>query len=69
MTTRRGRPPLGDRAATRTLQLRLTDAQRHDLAAVARECRSSMSAVVRDSIDAFVGDFREARVFKRRHGG
>jgi len=62
---RRGRPWIADAPATSEFRVRCTPAQRLELRRVADENGRRLSAVVREAIDEFVGDYRDGRVFRR----
>lgn len=62
---RRGRPPrAGVRASSRVF-LKLTADERRALEKVAKENHQPLSAVVREAVNLFVGDYSELTVFLR----
>lgn len=60
------RPRLYDVAMSPGVSVRLTPAQRLELEAVAREERAPVSRVVREAVNAYVGDYREVTIFPVR---
>jgi hypothetical protein len=60
-----GRPRLADELATSSIHVRCTPAQRLELRRVADENGRRVSAVIREAVDEFVGDYRDRRVFRR----
>ena len=60
------RPRMFDVAASQGVSVRLTPAQRLELEAVAREERTPVSRVVREAVNAYVGDYRELPIFPLR---
>ncbi len=56
------RPRAGARAG-RVIAVRVTAAEAADLAAVARDSRMTVSAVIREAVNEFVADYRERGVF------
>lgn len=48
---------------TRKIEIRVTEAQYADLQNVARMEGRKPSAVIRDAVDEYVGDFRERKMF------
>jgi hypothetical protein len=61
----RGRPRLADVPSTASLRVRCTPAQHLELRRVADENSMRLSAVIREAVDEFVGDYRDGRVFRR----
>jgi hypothetical protein len=60
-----GRPRLADVQASHSIHVRCTPAQRLELRRMADENGQRVSAVIREAVDEFVGDYRERRVFRR----
>lgn len=58
------RPPLSDEAATITLRLRVTETQRREIAQVARDNRTNVCGVLREAVNTYVAEYREASVFR-----
>lgn len=52
--------------AERVIVVRVTARQRAELDQVAAELGLDLSDVIRDSVDGFVGDYRERVIFDRR---
>lgn len=48
---------------TEVIHVRVSPRQRAELEQVAAECGADLSTVIRDSVDAYCGDFREAVIF------
>ena len=65
---RRGRPLIHGEPASAQIHLWVTPAQRLELRRVADENNKRLSAVVREAVDEFVGDYRDHRVFRYRKG-
>jgi hypothetical protein len=65
MSKSAGRPRLADVPASSSIHVRCTPAQRLELRRVADENGRRVSAIVREAVDEFVGDYRERRVFRR----
>lgn len=63
---RRGRPPLGDAPATKTIRVRVTDETARELARIARINRTNRAAFIREAIDEAVSDCSDQRLFRRR---
>lgn len=61
---RRGQPPIFGVPLTKRIELWVTEDQFKDLKGVAAQEGKSQSAVIRDAVDSYVGDFREGLVFK-----
>ena len=63
----RGRPPIGDEAASARVTVRVTAAQRLQLRRVATSNRiaGGMSGVLREAVGEFVADCEERRLFRR----
>lgn len=55
-----------DDVATTVIRVRVTEAQRRDLERVANENRTTVSGVIRESVDEYVGDYRDRRLFVKR---
>ena len=55
------RRPAFDAAATARVSIRLTPAQRRALTQVAQENRTDLTGVVREAVNVYVADYREAR--------
>ncbi len=63
---RRGRRPAFGSAATVVIRVRVTQAQLDDLCQVARVNQTHISGAIRDAVDGYVSDFRDAApVFRR----
>lgn len=60
---RRGRPPRAGVTSTTQVNFRLTPEERAALGDVAKAEHRPLVAVIRDAIDAYVGDFSERVVF------
>ncbi len=60
---KRGQPPLFGVALSRKIEVWVTEAQFNDLKSVAASEGKKQSAVIRDAVDSYVGDFRERKVF------
>jgi predicted DNA-binding protein len=58
------RRPRSETAASEAIRVRVTEAERADLQAVADELGQPMAAVIRDAVNEFVGDFRDRPVFR-----
>jgi len=61
--SRRGRPRSPEPASSR-IDVRMTAAQRLALREVASENGMRLSAMVREAVDTWVGDYRDRRVFR-----
>lgn len=61
---RRGQPPIFGVPLTKRIEIWVTEEQLKDLKSVAATEGKSQSAVIRDAVDSYVGDFREGLVFK-----
>jgi hypothetical protein len=61
---RRGQPPIFGVPLTKRIELWVTEDQFKDLKSVASQENKSQSAVIRDAVDSYVGDFRERLVFR-----
>jgi hypothetical protein len=48
---------------TETIHVRVSPRQRAELEQVAAECGADLSTVIRESVDSYCGDFREAVIF------
>jgi hypothetical protein len=64
-TRKRGRRPFYGAPLTRKIEVWVTEDQFHGLKSVASSEHKKQSAVIRDAVDAYVGDFRERRIFTR----
>lgn len=60
------RPATFDEPATVVIRVRVTPTQKRDLDAVARENKTDVTGVVRDAVNTYVSDYREAPVFRNR---
>jgi hypothetical protein len=60
----RGRPRVAEPATSR-ISLRVTAAQRLELVRVADENDQRLSAMIREAVDEFVGDYRDRLIFRR----
>lgn len=60
---RRGRPPRAGVRATRQIGIRITDDERRALEEVVLVERKSLTEIVRDAINEYVGDFQERVIF------
>jgi hypothetical protein len=58
-----GRPTIFDTPLTRTIKVRVTEAQFDDLKTIAAAEDKDESTLIRDAVDSYVGDFRERRLF------
>ena len=58
------RPAVYGEPATQAICIRVTPEQRVALEQVARENSAPLSAVIRDAVDTYVSDYREAKVFR-----
>ncbi len=64
---KRGRPPLpAHQRLDERIEVRLTDAERRDLARVAREKRTSIADVLREAVNEYVADYGERPIFSVR---
>jgi hypothetical protein len=55
------RPARADTAATETIRVRVTPAERRDLEQVARQNHTDVSGAIRDAVNEYVADSREAQ--------
>jgi hypothetical protein len=63
---RRGRRPAFGSPATVVIRVRVTTAQHDDLRRVAQVNQTDISGAIRDAVDGYVSDFRDASpVFRR----
>lgn len=60
---RRGRRPRAESPSTKRVEFRLTEQEQRDLERVAVSEKKSVSEIVRDAVNGFVGDFSEAKPF------
>lgn len=63
--TKRGQPPIYGVPLTRKIEVWVTEDQFHGLKAVAASEHKKQAAVIRDAVDAYVGDFGDRLVFTR----
>jgi hypothetical protein len=54
---------------TRKIEVWVTDQQHADLQSVAASEKKSKSALIRDAVDSYVGDFRDEGVFRDDEDG
>jgi hypothetical protein len=59
-----GRPRQFDEPATRRIAVRVTPAQQRDLQRVASENQTDVAGVIRQAVNEYVSDYRDARVFR-----
>ena len=62
---KRGQPPIYGEPMTKNIIVRVTEEQFADLQSIASIENRNPSAVIRDAVDCYVGDFRERAVFKK----
>jgi hypothetical protein len=62
-TPRRGRRPRATVAATERIEIVVTKAERSGLERIAATERKTLSAVIREAVNEFVGDFSEEKPF------
>ncbi len=55
-----GRPSRGDTAATDTIRVRVTPAERRDLQQVAQLNHTDVAGAIRQAVNDYVADYREA---------
>ena len=58
------RPSRSDTAATDTIRVRVTPAERRDLEQVARQNRTDLSGVIREAVNEYVADYRDDPAFR-----
>lgn len=59
----RGQPPIFGVPLSRKIEVWVTEDQLADLESVAEAEHKSKSALIRDAVDSYVGDFRDQAVF------
>lgn len=65
MAGRRGRRPRADTASTHTVRFLVTESERKELQAVAKENGQPVSTLIRDAVNEFVSDYKERSLFRR----
>jgi len=62
---KRGQPPIYGVPLTHKIEVWVTEDQFNGLKSVASSEQKKQSSVIRDAVDAYVGDFHERLVFTR----
>ena len=62
------RPPQGDAARTEAIRVRVSPAERRDLERVAQQNHTDVAGAIREAVNEYVADYREANqpVFRFR---
>lgn len=63
---RAGKPRRSDGLSAERVVVYITEREKADIQAVARENGHCVSTLVREAVNEFVADYREKRVFERR---
>jgi predicted DNA-binding protein len=58
------RPALFGKPATDAIRVRVTREQRRDLEQVARENSTNVAGLIREAVNTFVEDYKDASVFR-----
>jgi hypothetical protein len=61
-----GRPPRAGETAAKQIHILVTEQEHAELCDVAKQEQRPLSAVVRDAVNSYVGDYSERRIFESR---